>query len=127
MDIEQIRKSAFVAPIFPVNDLQASFRYYVEVLGFEKRWEWGEPPDYGCVAFGNVELFLCQGGQGHAGTWLYLFVDGIDEYTSFIRERGAEILSGPRDEPWGMREIHVRDPDGHILRIGTGLERKPEQ
>ena len=110
-------------PIFSVSDLQASLRFYLEVLRFEKRWEWGDPPDYACVALGDAELFLCQGGQGHGGTWVYLFVDRIDSYCGEIRDRGAEIVCGPTDEPWGMREIQVRDPDGHVLRIGTSLER----
>lgn len=123
MNLDDVRKHAFLVPIFSVADLQASLRYYVEVLQFEKRWDWGDPPDYACVAFGDAELFLCQKGQGQSGTWLYLFVDGIDEYCAEIRKRGAELISGLADEPWGMREIHVRDPDGHVLRIGTSLER----
>jgi catechol 2,3-dioxygenase-like lactoylglutathione lyase family enzyme len=124
MNLDEIRKHAFLVPIFSVRDLQASLRFYTDVLLFDKRWEWGDPPDYACVALGDAELFLCQDGQGQPGTWLYLFIDGIDEYCEAIRKRGADIVSGPADEPWGMREIHVRDPDGHVLRVGTSLERK---
>lgn len=121
--LDVIRQSAFAVPILRVDNLSASFEYYVDVLQFEKRWDWGEPPDYGCVALGKVELFLCQEGQGQPGTWVYLFIDAIDEYHRIIRDRGAEILTEPTNEPWGMREIQVRDPDGHILRVGTSLER----
>lgn len=123
MSLEQVRENAFFVPIYSVVDLQASLRYYLEVLGFEKRWDWGDPPDYACVSLGEAELFLCEGGQGQPGTWLYLFIDGIEEYYAEIKKRGAKVISGPTDEPWGMREIHVQDPDGHVLRIGTSLER----
>jgi hypothetical protein len=25
------------------------------------------------------------------------------------------------NEPWGVREMHVRHPDGHVFRIGRAL------
>ena len=123
MNIDAIRKSACVVPILSVRDIQASFEYYVAKLQFEKRWDWGDPATFGCVALGSAEIFFCQGGQGHAGTWMSIFIDDIDDYYSHINQLGADIVVGPVDEPWGMREIHVRDPDGHILRVGTGLDR----
>jgi hypothetical protein len=27
--------------------------------------------------------------------------------------------------PWGTREMHVEDPDGHRLRFGSDPDRKP--
>ena len=111
-----------VVPILNVKDIQASFRYYTEVLLFRKAWDWGDPPDFGSVQLGHVEIFLCQGGQGSPGTWMSIFVNDIDAYHEAIRGRGADIVMEPRDEPWHMREMHVRDPDGHVIRFGTGTE-----
>jgi len=34
-------------PILNVKNLQASMDYYVQKLGFEKMWDWGDPPDFG--------------------------------------------------------------------------------
>jgi hypothetical protein len=31
------------------------------------------------------------------------------------------VLKPPRDEPFGLREMHVRHPDGHVFRIGQPL------
>jgi hypothetical protein len=28
----------------------------------------------------------------------------------------------PTDMPWNVREMHVRHPDGHVFRVGKGLE-----
>ena len=28
----------------------------------------------------------------------------------------------PTDEPWGVREMHVRHPDGHVFRISHPIE-----
>jgi hypothetical protein len=28
--------------------------------------------------------------------------------------------------PWGVREMHLRHPDGHVFRIGKSLEEDEE-
>jgi hypothetical protein len=33
-------------------------------------------------------------------------------------DAGAHIKQPPRNYPWAL-EIHVEDPDGHILRFGS--------
>ena len=38
------------------------------------------------------------------------------------QREGLEVTREPVDEVWGVREFHVRHPDGRILRIGTGTE-----
>jgi len=52
-----------VIPILNVKNFQASMDYYVQKLGFEKKWDWGDPPNFGCVGRGKVEIFLCQDGK----------------------------------------------------------------
>ena len=54
-------------PILNVKNLQASMDYYVQKLGFEKKWDWGDPPSFGGVICGHSEIFLCQDGQGARG------------------------------------------------------------
>ena len=36
---------------------------------------------------------------------------------SALKERGANIVSGPSDQPWGHRTLFFRDPDGNVLEI----------
>ena len=57
-----------LTPILRVKNFAASMDYYVHTLGFSKRWDWGEPPAFGCIARGKVEIFLSAGGQGQPGT-----------------------------------------------------------
>ncbi|MGB1108987.1 MAG: bleomycin resistance protein [Gammaproteobacteria bacterium] len=113
----------FMVPIFSVTDMEKAFEFYTSVLGMEKRWEWGEPVDYACVATEDAELFLCLNGQGAPGAWMYLFVADVAAWYQRIRDQGWEDVSEMLDEPWGMREFMVKDPDGNVLRIGTSLER----
>ena len=105
-------------PILNVSDFAASMAYYTEKLGFRKVWDWGEPPSFGCVARDGIEIFFCLDGQGQHGTWMSIFVDDANALHEEMRQKGAKITMPPTDEPWGMREFHVEDPDGHTFRFG---------
>lgn len=104
-------------PILNVKNIQASMDYYVQKLGFEKKWDWGDPPDFGCVKRGKVEIFLCEGGQGQPGMWMSIFMDDVDALFEEYKKSGATILQPPRDFPWQTREMLVEDLDGHRFRM----------
>ncbi|HVY71416.1 MAG TPA: bleomycin resistance family protein [Verrucomicrobiae bacterium] len=110
-----------LTPILRVRDFAEAMTYYTEKLLFRKLWEWGSPPGFGAVKFGEIEIFFCLNDQGHPGTWLCIFMDEVDEYHERIKALGAEIIQPPTDEPWGMREMLVRDPNQHMLRFGHGI------
>ena len=117
-----------LTPILYVKDFLQAKKYYAEKLLFDLLWEWDSPPTFGCVRLDKVEIFFCEGGQGKPGTWLCIFMDDVDSYYERIKKLGAEIILGPpRDQPWGMREIHVRDPNQHVIRFGQGIpSREPK-
>ena len=100
------------------DDIPRSLDYYTRILGFTEQWAWDDPPTFGGVVRDDVEVFFCKGDQGNPGTWFSLMVDNVDEYYKTIKDKGAEIISLPDTKPWGMREMLVRDPDRHIIRIG---------
>jgi catechol 2,3-dioxygenase-like lactoylglutathione lyase family enzyme len=110
-----------LTPILFVRDFREATKYYTKKLFFDLRWDWGKPPTFGCVGLGKVEIFFCLKAQGGPGTWLCIFVDDVDGYCERITKAGAEVIYGPKDEPWGLREIHVRDPNGHVIRFGHGI------
>ncbi|MEM7355435.1 MAG: VOC family protein [Acidobacteriota bacterium] len=58
--------------------------------------------------------------------WLSIWVDDVDEIHQRCLDAGLEITWPPTDEPWGVREMHVRHPDGHVFRIGKGLNRQED-
>jgi uncharacterized glyoxalase superfamily protein PhnB len=100
--------------------MRASLDYYVDKLGFKKKWEWGDPPDFACVARDEVELFLSLGTQRvAAGSWISIFVQDVDALYEDYKKRGAIIRQPPTEYPWGMREMNVEDLDGHHFRLGT--------
>jgi catechol 2,3-dioxygenase-like lactoylglutathione lyase family enzyme len=110
-----------LTPILYVRDFAEAMDYYTGKLLFERLWDWGDPPSFGAVRLVKIEIFFCLGGQGHPGTWLSIFVENVDDYFERITKLGAEIIYGPTDEPWGVREIHVRDPNQHVIRFGHGI------
>ncbi len=46
-------------PILTVRNLEASERYYRDVLGFRVDWEDGDPPDFASVSRARAVLFMC--------------------------------------------------------------------
>jgi catechol 2,3-dioxygenase-like lactoylglutathione lyase family enzyme len=128
-----------VTPILNVSDIQASFAWFAK-LGWTKGWDWGEPPTFGMVRSGKCEIFLCEGGQGgrghggvartfgpdgdetsDKGAWMSVWVDDADAVHARCVAEGLEVAWPPTDMPWGVRELHVRHPDGHVFRISQGL------
>lgn len=121
MSIDASISAACLTPILFVRDFSEAMEYYTRKLLFEKLWEWGDPPTFGAVRLGKVEIFLSEGAQGHPGTWLCIFLDNVDEYFARITTLGADVIQPPKDEPWGLREIQVRDPNQHVIRFGHGI------
>jgi len=111
-----------VVPILNVKNFAASMEYYVSKLGFEKKWDWGEPPTFGCVARNKIEIFLCEGGQGQSGTWMSIFVKDVDALHEEYKRSGAIIRQPPTNFPWHVREMNVEDLDGHRFRMGSSSE-----
>ena len=128
-----------LTPILNVSDIAGSFAWF-EKLGWKKLWDWGEPPTFGAVGSGVAEIFLCQGGQGgrgkgantktfgedgdqtaDKGVWMSIWVDDVDAVHAECVEHGIEVVWPPSDMPWGVREMHIRHPDGHVFRIGRGI------
>lgn len=101
-------------PIFRVADGRTAAAWY-QRLGFEVVDEHRFSPDLPLYLFlrrGDDYLHLSEHtGDGRSGTLVYLYVDDVD---SVAEEFGVEVV----EQPWA-REVHLTDPDGNHLRIGT--------
>jgi len=104
-----------VNPILRVNDLKVSKDYYTRVLGFKVDFE---TLDFISVSRGRCGLFLCQGDQGHFGSWVWISAPDVELLVEELRAAGARIRHEPTNYPWAM-EIQVEDPDGNVLRMGS--------
>ena len=108
-----------VTPILRVSDLEASLRYYVEVFGFTLDWRDDDGNSFASVSRGECHLFLSVGDQGHLGSWLWIAVSDVDVLQEELLGKGAKVRQPPANYPWGSREVHIEDPDGNVLRLGS--------
>ena len=118
-----------ITPILNVSDIRASFAWFKK-LGWGNEWEWEDPPTFGGISSGKVQIFHClngQGGHGEDGVWISLWVEDVDSVYQECIANGIEVTRPPTDMPWNVREMHVRHPDGHMLRIGKGFEEEKEE
>ncbi len=104
-----------INPILNVKDVAASVRYYVKSLGFTKA-PWGDAFTF--VSRDGHGIYLNQGGQGQPGTWIWIGVSDVEALYEEFLGAGAIVRHPPRNYPWAL-EMHVADPDGHILRFGS--------
>jgi catechol 2,3-dioxygenase-like lactoylglutathione lyase family enzyme len=118
------------ATVLLVPDVRETLRWYAEVLGFETEVVdyAGEPPVYGFARRDECSIHLGQ-AEARPNSQVvppdmfdaYIWVDEVDALHEELVSRGAELLHGPVDQEYGLREIRVRDPNGYILAIGTPL------
>jgi uncharacterized glyoxalase superfamily protein PhnB len=52
-------------------------------------------------------------------SWFLASRDELDAVHARAVELGYEIAQEPHDESWGIREFHLRHPDGHIFRVSA--------
>jgi catechol 2,3-dioxygenase-like lactoylglutathione lyase family enzyme len=126
-----------LTPILNVSSLEETFTWF-EKLGWKKHWEYGEPPNFGAVITGKTEIFLALDTQGtkseavptkawdrdSGGFWMTWWIPSrgeIQEAYEHALANGITVTLPPQDMPWGMRECHIRHPDGHTFRLSCGI------
>lgn len=101
-------------PVLFVSDLPAALRFYVDLLGFEKRWHSEEGTGTVCqVNRADCEIILCQDAarKDRGRLFVELTRGGMDELRREITERSIPV----RSAWWGYDVIRIVDPDGNEL------------
>ena len=108
-----------------VRDLQASARWYRQVLGLERRHAeaWGGVPTMMCAGSTCLALFplapdVTLPAENPGMSHLAFRVDGVGfaQAQSELRERGIDYTFEDHDI---AHSIYFRDPDGYRLEITT--------
>ena len=50
----------------------------------------------------------------------YIYVSNVDRLAAQLRAKKADIVEGPVDRIYNMRELLVRDCNGYVLAFGQG-------
>jgi catechol 2,3-dioxygenase-like lactoylglutathione lyase family enzyme len=103
--------------LFRPADYQRSLRFYRDEIGLAIAREYGG----GTVFFAGQTLLELAGwsepdhSRGPFPGALWLQVRDIAASQTELEGRGVPIAREARQEPWGLREMHVIDPDGITL------------
>jgi uncharacterized glyoxalase superfamily protein PhnB len=121
-------------PFFPtliVSDLETSSKFYQETLEFKHVFTMpgpdGKPMLVHLRWLKYADLLLALPNDGKvvpeprgAGISLSFqmlerFDGSVDTLAEQAKAGGANIVSGPQDQPWNVRELTILDPDGYRL------------
>jgi catechol 2,3-dioxygenase-like lactoylglutathione lyase family enzyme len=121
-----------------VKDYKKCFKFYTEQLGFEPLW--GDEngvyaafkvadgiegfaiffSDYMASFIGNDEKAQ---PVGYREKSVVVFeVENVDDTYQAFLEKGITFINEPTDMPdWGMRVVHLRDPEDNLIEFFTPL------
>ena len=115
-------------PVLGVKNVADSVAFYRDELGFSEGGLWGPedgPPGFAILSLGTITVALqrdLKSAPREDGWIAYFYIDGIDAYHARLAERGVEIVEAPHETFYGLREISIRDLDGHMLAFGQDLQ-----
>jgi predicted enzyme related to lactoylglutathione lyase len=91
-----------------------SRRFYRDVLGLAICREFGSPDNPGTVFFlgqGLLELSGRSEPGSTPGLAIWLQVRDVAAEHRRLQAAGVSVLRPPRQEPWGLLEMWIEDPD----------------
>jgi uncharacterized glyoxalase superfamily protein PhnB len=130
----EVTEEIYPMPSFPmliVRNLETSSKFYQEALGFKHIFTMpgpgGKPYLVHLRWLKYADLLIAVPGDGReipeprgSGVTLSFqmlerFGGSVDALAEQAKASGANILSGPLDQPWNVRELTILDPDGYRL------------
>lgn len=127
---ENLPMIAYAATIVPVRNVAATIAFYRETLEFEES-AIAEDASFGIVKHGPaaVQLVHCDNEDVLKVTGknisIYLSVKGVQALHERLKEKLIKLPEDRYrplfDQPYGMREFHVKDPDGCLLFFGEEI------
>ncbi|MEU9499501.1 VOC family protein [Streptomyces sp. NPDC048196] len=100
------------------SDPERSRAFYGEALGLEIYREFGTGAERGTVYFLGGGFLEVSGRTTEPATdtlRLWLQVADAEAAHRKLVARGVEVLQPPVQEPWGLIEMWIADPDGHRI------------
>ncbi|MGX1849862.1 VOC family protein [Streptomyces sp. NBC_01456] len=100
------------------SDPERSRAFYGGALGLEIYREFGTGPERGTVYFLGGGFLEVSGRAADPATdtlQLWLQVADVAAAHEELRAHGVQVLRAPVQEPWGLIEMWIADPDGHRI------------
>jgi len=123
-----------------VRDFAKSWHFYRDRLGLTPNKGHGAPPYGEFVSGGRAVLGLFERKRmaravglapGRYSTRnvgrsaIILSVHDVDRFAKVLKQRRVRLLKGPTNHPdWGLRTIHLQDPDGYLVEVYSPIPMK---
>ena len=115
-NIEAIEHIWYMRPVFFVSDIQSAISFYVDKLGFIKKWHEADGKGTVCqVDRGGCEIILCQDTTRNRQSRVFLELsrDGVDQLLKEVAEHSVPT----KTSWWGYDVLQIEDPDGNELLV----------
>ncbi|MEJ5079898.1 MULTISPECIES: glyoxalase superfamily protein [unclassified Ochrobactrum] len=112
-----------IAVMIPVKDMDRACSFYMNVLGFEKVFENGNPVGFMILRRENAELHLSLQKEHKAATFniAHMLVENVDALHTICKQSGMRIIKGLQDKDYGLRAFVFEDPDGNRIDVGQKI------
>lgn len=115
-----------------VSSIENSLRWYKYVLNFESVFELPGKNGETIMAhirgkkYQDIMLVLDQNEIDSTGKGINLNfnVEDVDRFSDRACKANAVVVEGPIDRPWNTRELVLKDPDGYIITLSMGIDKK---
>lgn len=116
-----------IAAMLPVKDMGKAHDFYVNVLGFRKTFENGNPVGFMILKQDQAELHLTlqPGYKAAPFNVAHMMVADVDALHAICQSYGLRIIKGLQDKDYGLRAFVFEDPDGNRIDVGQVLPAKP--
>lgn len=112
-----------IAATIPVIDIGRALGFYVDILGFSKAFENGNPIGFVILTIDSAELHLSL-SKSHRATdrnVAHMLVSDATKLHDHLVSHGVRIIKGLRDADYGLRGFVFADPDGNRIDVGQRL------
>lgn len=109
-------------PVLSVNDVDATVKYWHEVLGFPGHWTWGTPPNHGGVSWHGAFVQFSRDSEAADrmhGQCVWIRVKNIRELYQLHQDRNAQIVMQLEKQPWGFEEYVIKDLNGNYVTFAA--------
>ncbi len=103
-------------PILTTGDVDRTCAFYTQA-GFElvERYDDG----YLLMNAGDDEIHFAKNTVASAPGELFVRAADADALWKRLKAAGVEGVGQVEDQPWGLREFVITDPDGNRIRFGS--------
>ena len=132
-----------IDPWIRVKNVGRSAEWYRRMLGFQVEMAIpdAKSPRFVRLSNGDAALMISDGSDAMSGkrapkatveaiaarkvprviSFYFRVDDGVDALYRSVRRKGAKIVQPPTDQPYGERDIILKDPDGYEVGVGQPL------